>query len=65
MTEACYFCNGPVNPYDQSTHKQITAWVHGKKAHGATLKEETGRYAHEACIFKAKAGQPAEQEELF
>ena len=65
MSEPCDFCGGPVNPHDESTYKQVTGWVHGRKRDSMTLREDTGKYAHTHCIVKAKAGQPIDQPDLF
>lgn len=65
MSKECSFCSGPVNEYDSGSYKEQTVWVHGKKKNGATLRNPTGRVAHESCIIKAKANQPPDQEELF
>lgn len=66
VTVMCYFnCGRAVMPSDQTAYRQITAWVHGKKKDGATLRVETGEVAHAECIEKAKAGQPQDQESLF
>lgn len=65
MSEPCYFCHGPVNPHDLNAYKQVVGWVHGKKRDSMTLREDTGKYAHEGCVNKAKAGQPVDQPDLF
>lgn len=64
-SEACYFCSGPVNPHDASTWKQVAGWVHGPRKDSMTLREDTGKYAHAHCVEKAKAGQAADQPDLF
>lgn len=63
--ESCVFCPLPVNPKDPDSYKQILAWVGGKKSDGATLREETHKYAHGDCIKKIKAGQHPSQRSLF
>lgn len=65
MTTQCMFCNGPVNPYDESTYALVSGWVHGKKRDSMTLREDMGQYAHEHCILKAKGGQAADQQSLL
>lgn len=57
-------CGRPVNEFDKSTRHEITAWVGGEKMDGATLREKTGRVAHEACVLKRKAGTGADQETI-
>jgi hypothetical protein len=62
----CYFgCGKVVRSDDQTAYRQITAWIHGKKRDGATLRTETGKLAHASCVRKARAGQPPDQESLF
>lgn len=65
MSEPCDFCGGPVNPFDESTYKQVTGWVHGKKRDSMTLRADTGKYAHTACVLKAKGGNAPDQPDLF
>lgn len=61
----CFFCPKPVNPHDLGTWKQVTGWVGGPRKDAMTLREDTGEYAHESCILKAKAGQTPDQPDLF
>lgn len=65
MTKNCALCQGPVNPHDLGTWKQVIGWVHGPRKDSMTLRQDTGLYAHEACIQKARAGQPQDQPDLF
>jgi len=65
MTKPCDLCGGPCNPYDESSYKQVAGWVHGKKSDSMTLREETGKVAHEKCILKAKAGIAPDDADLF
>lgn len=65
MSEPCSFCGGPVNPYDVGTWKQVMGWVTGPKAHGMTLREYTGKYAHTACINKTRDGQAPNQASML
>lgn len=65
MSEICALCGGPVNPYDVGTYKQVSGWVHGKKRDSMTLREDTGKFAHEYCVNKAKSGQAPDQPDLF
>ena len=65
MSEPCAFCGGPCNPYDESTYKEVAGWVHGKKSDSMTLRDDTGRVAHEKCVLKAKQGQAPDQPDLF
>ena len=61
----CPYCNNPVNPTDPNNWKGVTGWVHGAKAHGMTLRENTGWYAHDNCIKKIRAKQSPDQESLL
>jgi hypothetical protein len=65
MSEPCEFCGGPVNPFDQSTWKQVKGWIHGPKADSMTMREYTKKYAHTHCINKAKLGQAPSQIDLL
>jgi hypothetical protein len=65
MSEICVFCKGPVNPFDQSTWTRVIGWVHGPRKDSMTLRENTGEYAHDHCVEKAKSGQPIDQPDLF
>lgn len=65
MSTKCAFCDGPVNPHDLGTWKEVVGWVGGPRKDGMTLREDSGRYAHDACILKARKGQSADQPELL
>lgn len=65
MNELCCFCFDPVNKDDPESWKQVMGWVSGPKAHGMTLREYTGRFAHAGCIAKLKAGQAPDQPSLL
>lgn len=63
--KACAFCGKSVNLDDPKIYNEITAWVHGEKSDGATLREKTGRFAHDECVQLVKAGQAPDQPMLF
>lgn len=65
MVVECPFCRQAVSPHDEESYREVSGWVHGKKADGMTLRDYTGRAAHGPCIEKAKIGQPPGQESLF
>ena len=65
MTVRCFFCGGPVNPHDLGTWKQVTGWVGGARKDSMTMRDDTGEYAHDKCVNKARAGQPADQPDMF
>jgi len=49
----CFFCKGIVDPDERSTYRSVKGWEGKRKRGGAnaiTLREETGEYAHAACI---------------
>lgn len=60
----CHFCLKPVNPDAEDTYKQVCGWVGGPKSDGMVLRKYTNNHAHEACVKKAKAGQPPDQGEF-
>lgn len=64
-SEPCFFCTGPVNPHNPQVWKQVTGWVSGPRKDGMTLREDTGKHAHDHCVQKAKEGQSADQPDLF
>jgi hypothetical protein len=49
----CFFCKGLVDPDARSTYRSIKGWE-GKRSKGGAntiaLREETGEYAHSACV---------------
>jgi hypothetical protein len=61
----CPFCGNPVQPDDLDTWKEVSSWVGGPKKDSSTLRKDTGRYAHGACIHKLKLGQAPDQEDIF
>lgn len=62
--ECALGCGRPVNPHDQSTWTEVQGFVHGSKKDGLTLRENTGRFAHDACVRKARSGQAPDQPSL-
>lgn len=65
MSEPCFFCGTSVNPHDLGTWKMVQGWVGGPKKDGLTMRHDAGLYAHDHCIEKQRAGQPADQPDLF
>lgn len=66
MSEDCALgCGNPVNPYDQGTWKEVRGFVGGPKSDSMRLREDTGRYAHNACVQKVAEGQTIDQPSLF
>lgn len=65
MSVNCFFCKGPVNPHDLGTWKRVSGWVGGPRKDAMTLREDTGDFAHEACVGKARAGQTSDQPDIF
>ena len=63
--ECALGCGNPVNPFDESTYKEVAGWVHGKKKDSLTMREDTGRHAHESCVLKLKVGQAPDQPSMF
>jgi hypothetical protein len=57
-------CGNPVNPHDVGTWKEVRGWVGGPRKDAMTLREDTGRYAHDHCVRKARKGQAPDQPEL-
>lgn len=64
FNQHCVFCDEPVLPHDESTWKEVTGFVGGQHKDGMCLRQDTGCFAHDSCIQKAKAGQAPDQEEL-
>jgi hypothetical protein len=65
MTKKCVFCQGPVNPHDLGSWKQVVGWVGGPRKDGMTLRQDTGLYAHDHCVQKHKDGQAVDQPDIF
>lgn len=65
MTVKCFFCGGPVNPHDLGTWKQVTGWVGGARKDSMTMREDSGEYAHDHCVNKARMGQAVDQPDMF
>lgn len=65
MSEICYFCGNPLNPFDHGIWKQVVGWVGGPRKDSMTLREDTKRYAHDGCIEKLKSGQSIDQPTLL
>lgn len=65
MTEKCAMCDGPLNPYDKQTWKEVVGWVGGPRKDSMKDRKNTGRYAHNHCILKVTSGQAIDQPEMF
>jgi hypothetical protein len=55
----CVFCGRPVAPRAEDTYREQQGWSVNRSAGGAnqlSLRRETGRYAHGACIRLAVRG---------
>ena len=65
MSVPCYFCGEGVNPFDEHIAKQVTGFVGGPKKDSMSLREDTGNYAHQLCVDKAKEGQVPGEPDLF
>lgn len=64
-TECALGCGRPLNPHDAGTWKEVTGFVGGPRSDSMVLRTDTGRYAHDACVRKAKAGVSPDQDSLF
>lgn len=62
---ACPFCEEAVSVDADDVYSEYSVWVHGPKKDGATMREPTGRYAHQRCIDLLKEGQSPDNEVLF
>lgn len=58
-------CGMPVNPHDVGTWKEVSGWVGGPRKDSMRLREDTGKYAHDACVARVQAGQAADQPSLL
>lgn len=66
MSEDCALgCGNPVNPHDIGTWKEVRGFVGGPKKDSMRLRENTGRYAHNACVQKLQEGQAIDQPSMF
>lgn len=66
MSEECALgCGKPVNPHDVGTWKEVRGFVGGPKKDSMRLREDTGRYAHDACVQKMQEGQAVDQPSLY
>ena len=61
----CHVCGQQVDVDDHENYREVRSWVNGPKLDGPVLREQTGQYAHKACIMKLINGQAPDQEELF
>lgn len=58
-------CGNPLNPYDEGTWKEVRGFVGGPRKDSMVLREDTGAFAHNSCIEKARRGQVADQPDMF
>lgn len=58
-------CGNPVNPFDASAWKEVRGFVGGPKKDSMRLREDTGNYAHNACVAKVMEGQSIDQPSIF
>lgn len=65
MSLECALCDGPVNPYDESTWKEVMGWVGGPRKDSMRLRHDTGRYAHTHCVAKLQSGNDPASPDLF
>jgi hypothetical protein len=65
----CALCGKPVAPRAEDTFLEQSGWSHNRSAGGSnqlSLRKETGRYAHGACIRLAVRGvDPRDQGALL
>jgi hypothetical protein len=66
MTIECALgCGKPLNPHDLGVWKEVTGFVGGPKKDSMALRTDTGRFAHDSCVHKAKQGQAPDQPSLL
>jgi hypothetical protein len=65
METLCNICFQEVDPHAESTWKQVKGWVGGPRKDSMRLREDTGEFAHDACIEKLSNGIPPDQPDLF
>jgi hypothetical protein len=72
MKIVCHFCgreDRPIDPDATGTYAEVTGWSRRRDAGGSnqvSLREETGRYAHDYCVRLAVRGvDPANQGSLL
>jgi hypothetical protein len=64
-TTPCFFCGEGVVPYTPGVAKQVTGFVGGPKMDSMSLREDTGKHAHQTCVDKVKEGQVPGEPDLF
>lgn len=64
-TNRCLLCNKGVDKDDPTTWKQVVGFVGGPRKDSMRLREDTGKYAHDACVKKIASGQALDQADLF
>jgi hypothetical protein len=61
----CHFCEKELDSAAPDTWKQVVGWVGGPRKDSMRLREDTGLYAHDACVEKSQMGQAPDQETLI
>ena len=61
----CPFCGNRVSPTDKKVWKRVKGWVGGPRKDSMRLREDTGEYAHDACVKGVQEGHPPDQARLF
>lgn len=65
MKDHCHLCGKPVDKNAADVWKQVTGFVGGPKKDSMRLREDTGYFAHDACVAKVQEGQAIDQPGLF
>lgn len=61
LKNRCPLCKQGVDKDEPTTYKEVKGWVGGPRKDSMRLREDTGRYAHEACVKKIASGQAIDQ----
>ena len=61
----CELCGKDIDRHSPATWKQVIGWVGGPRKDSMRLRENTGKYAHDACVAKIQKGQVVDQPDLW
>jgi hypothetical protein len=61
----CALCQLDIDRHSPATWKQVIGWVGGPRKDSMRLRENTGKFAHDACVAKVQKGQAIDQPDLW
>lgn len=65
LSETCELCHKDIDRHSPATWKQVIGWVGGPRKDSMRLRENTGKFAHDACVAKVQIGQTVDQPDLW